>query len=212
MTTVLAVQHAHDVEFAWDSRSVLGGQVNELEVPKVWCKNGIVIGFTGYTADMDLVWAMDYPEYHGQDSRTYLITELLPAIKAVFKDEASHDEEDGSYGFQLIIAVDGEVWLTDGKMSPSRYARGVYASGSGAGYAAGGYWASGSVRRALETAAEFDSGTGGTIHTKWLSELIREEPEPKNSEPEISVQPLEDYSSESWWKRVKDYEEWLKRP
>lgn len=181
MTTVLAVQTDSDVLLAWDSQLTRGNEYGNMLENKVWCNNGIIFGGSGTTRLLDLIYAMEVPDYDGSDARRWIIRTLVPEIQKAIEDSLQTvlREEDGSLkDSSLMVVVDCTVFLLDSNFSPTSTAEGLVALGSGGDYAKGAYKQGADPRSAVAIASALDPYTGGTIHFSSANELIILEDQP----------------------------------
>lgn len=177
MTTVSAVQTEDDVLLAWDSKTTHDNEQYTSGHSKVFCKDGIVFGISGYTRVHNLIYSMDLPEYDGSDARKWINKKLIPAIKAEIIETGSDrlllDPDDGTaQGWGWFVIVDGIVFLVDSTWGPNVSEEGVYGLGSGADYAKGAYYAGVTIKEAVEIASSLDPYSGGPINYSTASELI----------------------------------------
>lgn len=177
MTTIVMVQKEDDVVMGWDSRIHLGRHgYATLATEKVWSYGGVCYGMSGMAAIGDFMRTGDLPEYDEGDPDEWVLTKLMPALRERMKDTelGKQGDEPGIYDFSLLLAVGGRAYDVDGAFSASRYEEGLYAIGSGGDYALGALKAGTTVLRALEIAAECDSGTGGTLTVRSAKDMVRE--------------------------------------
>lgn len=175
MTTIVAQQVGNDVLFGWDSLSVQGNEKAELLTPKVFANGGVVYGVAGNARVLDLLAYSDLPEYDGSEPRRWLVTKWIPEMRALFQEEpAMVDEEGAVEGAMLLVAVGGRVFETDPLLFMAERRSGMYTLGSGGQFALGALLAGATVYGAVRVAADLDPYTGGTIHSKLASELVKE--------------------------------------
>lgn len=177
MTTVVAVQTEDDVLLAWDSLATRDNEAIDMTEQKVWCRDGVVFGFSGSMRLMDLLYTMEVPEYDGSEARGWVIKELVPAIQKVIEESSQTKfvDEDGGVNAGIFVVVDGTCFSVDSMLSPLTAKSGIYAMGSGGDYARGALYAGASPMWALEIASQIDPYTGGEIHFSTYNRLVLEE-------------------------------------
>lgn len=178
MTTIVAVQTEDDVLLAWDSQMTRDNEKTPSHEPKVWIRQGVVFGVSGHARLIDLVYAMEFPEYDGSEARMWIIRQLVPAIQQVIEDSPNSEAvtgKDGDVRGGILVVVDGTAFLLDSLLSPLSSVRGHYAMGSGGDYAHGALEAGLSPAAAVAVAAEIDPFTGGKINVSTYSELVLSE-------------------------------------
>lgn len=162
MTTVIAVEHEDGVTFAADSR-VSSGSLSDGWCEKVVRNGRFAFAAAGYLRTIQILeYAKlpDAPEGEPGAIDRFVTLELVPAIKAAFKDVGNEDSFKGSI---VIAAVRGRVYEITSDGAWTRNPSGYYAVGSGSSYALGALEAGARPKRAIKIAAKYDSGTNDDV-------------------------------------------------
>lgn len=171
MTTIIGITHKDGVLMAADRAAFLGTQRETLTEPKIIRFNNVLIGVAGTLLVFQRVKAniINPPSYRGVNHVYKDIAEVSRNIATTMKTAPQHEQN-----AEFLVAIDGKLYtvLSDGTYLEAQ--RGYAAIGSGAAYALGAlrvYGGDGDVKwsltasqmraeKALETASEFDMGTG----------------------------------------------------
>lgn len=173
MTTLIAVQKNGDVELGWDAQMTRANEVSFLKTPKMFVNGDVIYGVTGILRAGDLIETAEFPPYDGSDPRKWIIREMVPELKALFRDEPVLLNEEGAMNeWGLMMIVDGEAFLLDSLFNPTQSIEGIYTMGSGGDYARGALFAGTSVMGALVVAASIDPYTGGALTTCLASKFL----------------------------------------
>lgn len=131
---------------------------------KVFLRNGIFFGTCGHTRLRNLLqYRLDIPPYRDTGPMTYLVNELLEAIRSCFKQEGFAQEDKGREYFEgrILLGLEHELYIIGGDYNISRPAGCYCAIGVGEEYAYGSLYTTeqmrveplGRLRMALEAAA-----------------------------------------------------------
>lgn len=164
MTTIVAVEKNGDVRFASDTR-VSGVPLSDGWVEKVVRNGEFVFGTAGHLRAVQVLQYAklpapphSHPNRHPDDTDRFVTKELVPAIKSAFDEASSDDALEESV---VIASVSGRAYQIYGDGAWVRNARGFYSVGSGSEYALGALEAGAKIKKAVEIASIYDSGTNG---------------------------------------------------
>jgi len=166
MTTVIAIQHPNGVRMIADSQINSNGQPYfHSDMVKIVAKGKYLIGVAGRVVALQAIqnsWTPPAFGAHKDSIYNFVITKVVPSLKAfvddakIFSDKERDDDADL---FSILIAIKGEVFEIDQDYSIARREDGVYAIGSGAGYALGALLAGANGMEAMKIAASLDVNT-----------------------------------------------------
>lgn len=166
MTTIIAVQGKTKVIFGSDSQVTAGnGRVQRhKQMAKITQRGQYIIAGSGECAPCDIaqhIWRPPVPtRTNWQDSYHFMITKVIPSLKACFKEnDYKWDKDDDETKFNFLIAIGGQVFEIADDMSITLDETGFYGVGSGSSYAIGALEAGATVEQALEIAAKNDAYT-----------------------------------------------------
>lgn len=171
ITTIIAKIHEDGVDLGWDSLITPRGE----HTGKVRHINGqFHLGVAGYLRHMDILHYAEVPSVHPADledpdfdARGYLVSQVVPTWQRALKQ--SHDLDPDTCDEwpkgRILIVIAGRVFTSDSVFAISEHNYNV-GIGSGSDYALGALAAGKSVRKAMEIAADLDTGTGGTIYVE----------------------------------------------
>jgi hypothetical protein len=142
---------------------------------KVFCISGLVFGVAGNVRVMDVVRTTQWPEYDGSDAHSWVVTHLVPVLKAAAEQNDLLNEEKKIEVSVIVVVVDDEVFTISGNFAVVSTRDGYVAVGSGEDFAFGALFMGASAVKAVEVAANFDVGTSGPIRREKVSDLITAE-------------------------------------
>lgn len=165
MTAIVGIQKSGRVWLGGDSAAT-SGDLSQRVIgdSKVFIVGDIAFGVCGLPKVMDVLRdAIKYPRQTGNDSRSFMTNELIPAIKNALKHHGcvQNDEFHGS----ALIGYRGLLYCLEGNFQIITNAYGFDAVGSGADIAIGSLHATRSTRNphkrilmALEAASINNAG------------------------------------------------------
>ena len=182
MTTLAGIQGkgwcvlGADSQISNGGRRIMGGT-------KVIEQHGLLIATCGEVRGMNLLRYNLSPPSPSTDAEQYIITELVPSIRKEFIDNGYLIPEMGmltsdvvSIGgdVESIVAFQGELYDIGEDFAVTKDPRGLFANGSGGDIALGvlaSHWKLGGtkaqakalVKKAIETASQYDLGTSGPV-------------------------------------------------
>lgn len=170
MTTIIARKNPNGtVDLGYDSL-VTGGAGGYCE--KVWDVNGqMFVGVAGYGRYGDIIQYAPVPRVHEAEFESpdfnihrYIVMDVIPAWQDALKKAYAPDpetNEDWRKGSILVVVKD-EIYTFDSIFGFSAHSE-FAGIGSGSEFAIGAMAAGKSVDKALEIAADLDTGTGGDL-------------------------------------------------
>lgn len=185
MTTIVGIEYQGGVLIAGDRRACLGNQLETLDQPKVFRFNNAVIGVAGtLLVRQEIERALSDLAYIYKAKQQQPIVKIAHVIREVMSDATLTDLDRQA---EFLVSIDGKLYVVTSDGAYLRATRGYAAIGSGAAYALGairglhhapdfdGCSDRACLIVALETAAEFDSGTGAPFD--FLTLESQSEPE-----------------------------------
>lgn len=152
--------------------SMVGGDQNvvELEQSKIFEKSGMVIGVAGAVTVLNHLRHGYLPEppddLDGEQADAWVTRVLTPAIRAVVEETGIQQDQQGLYGFGLLVIVAGRCYEISSDFGWARTRNGIYTIGTGDNIALGALAAGASPREAVRIAAQYDPYTGHSITKK----------------------------------------------
>jgi hypothetical protein len=163
VTTIIAVQDKDGVKFGADSLTTTSRKYNDPRMVKIVEQGQYIIAGSGLASYCDVaqhIWKPPTPiRADRADMYHFVISRAIPSLKNCLKDNDLNFDFEDDDGFDLLLAVGGEVFYIDQSFSVCLDALGIYAIGSGADYAVGALSAGASMELALEIASKFDPYT-----------------------------------------------------
>ena len=174
MTCIVGVVNKDKVYLGCDSFSV-GPNVNTEKNKKIFRRGDMIIGGAGSWRMLHLL------EYHlepirikkGKDVREHLITDTVPEIREMFKEEGWLGNDDGrDEGGLFLIGGKGRLFCIQGDFAVLENAEGYDSIGSGSYYALPALHLlrklepSKRVKKSLEVAEKFSTGVQGPFFIK----------------------------------------------
>jgi ATP-dependent protease HslVU (ClpYQ) peptidase subunit len=175
MTTVVGLQGSNWAVVGADTRVVEDGRIFNMptNAGKIVRKDGYIIGVAGDFRPAQ-IFAHHYkfpklPTYTTIDALDKFFTQkFIPIMRETFKEhDFTPSEEDG---VELIVSIQGTIYNISDDYAWARDKRGVYAIGSGSGYAIGALAAIGqpksaseglaAAKAALSIAVNYDNNSG----------------------------------------------------
>ena len=172
MTTVIAIQFDDGVEMIADSQINSSGQPYfHPDMVKIVVKGKYLIGIAGRVVALQAIqnsWTPPALGAHKDSIYNFIITKVIPSLKTfihdakIFSDKERDDDDDL---FSILIAIKGELFEIDQDYAVSRREDGLYAIGSGSGYALGALLAGASGIDAMNIAESLDVNTSAPFIT-----------------------------------------------
>ena len=171
MTTIIARQYDDRVEFVADSQTTLssGRIMRHPRMSKISERNGFVIAGAGDVAPCDIaqhIWLPPKPTaVDKKDLYHFVIAKVMPSLRLCFKDndyklETSAGDPDA--GFELLIAICGEVFQIESDCSVLMDESGIYVLGSGSSATLGALKHGASLDEAMAHALDGDAYSSST--------------------------------------------------
>jgi 20S proteasome alpha/beta subunit len=139
-----------------------------IKEPKVFVKDGVGFGVCGLPKVMDAIQhAIEFPQQSQGSSKSYLVSQLIPAIRDGLKKLECTEEHNGQQYFHgaLLIGYKGNLYELEANFQLIESANGFGAVGSGAEAALGSLRETKGMKdpkkrllRALEVSAENNAG------------------------------------------------------
>lgn len=170
MTTIAAKQDKDGVHFAWDTQ-VSRGSYAVGEMDKVVCyQNGaIVIGSSGQARINNLLTTLKFDPLVETDfnPNDWMTNVFAPTVFEHFDQAKFAEVINGRYSGEnsYIVAVRGTLYDVGANLSWNTSQEGLYAIGSGFGFAIGAMATGYSPAAAVEVASRFDVYTNSQIKT-----------------------------------------------
>lgn len=173
MTTILMRETPSKVEIAYDSQVSIGSFKEEMDFPKVFTAGDITYGVAGAVRTANLISSSTLkapPTTHTvTETHRWVVRVLVPHLQSLctslspigaFENEA-----------QILAVVNAHIFEIGSDFSVVRNTSGVYGIGSGGHIARTAIVANPSLtaKEAVSIAANHDSFTGMTIHSKVIS-------------------------------------------
>lgn len=172
MTTIVAIEHADGVTFAYDSQVTSGGGgfTRHDDQQKVFQNGELVFGIAGSVLDAQIIEHMDIPSIkkrHAGNLDAWVTNRLIPSIR---ENLAAHgalevDKQQTFADVHALACVRGRIYRIGSNTAWTRREDGVYAVGSGSHFAMGALGMGASARKAVKVARANDLYTGGPIRT-----------------------------------------------
>jgi ATP-dependent protease HslVU (ClpYQ) peptidase subunit len=145
---------------------------------KIVNNNGYLIGGAGDVAACDIFMYMWTPPMPNLTQRKniykFMITDVVPSMKEALEENGYKiDKDDKDSGFELLLAVDGELFNISDDFSVLMDQTGIYGVGSGAPFACGALHAGVTVEKALEIAEKSSPYTAGPFQIVKQSKQIK---------------------------------------
>ena len=170
MTTIIARQYDDRVEFVADSQTTLssGRIMRHPRMSKISERNGFVIAGAGDIAPCDIaqhIWSPPKPTtVDKKDLYHFVVAKVVPSLKKVLKDndyklDSSSDDDSG---FELLVAICGEVFQVNDDGSVLIDESGIYTLGSGSSATLGALKHGASLDEAMAHALDGDAYSSST--------------------------------------------------
>ena len=179
MTTIVGVVKNGHVIMGADSLVTAG--INKHihpQMEKIINNNGYLIGGAGDVAACDIFMYMWVPPMPNAAQRKnlykFMITDVVPSMKEALEENGyTNDKDDKESGFEMLLAIDGELFNISDDFSVLMDQTGIYGVGSGAPFALGSLHTGGTVEKALEIAEKLSPYTAGPFQIVKQSKQIK---------------------------------------
>lgn len=205
MTTIVALQLDNAAVAATDSRltEYFGETWSEYSTlapsnPKLASNGKYILGAAGDLRAINILHHAFQPpacppNLKGRKLDHFVTTKFIPALRACFDEQgySQPENKDGKdhaaqHGSQILCMINNSIYIIDGDYSWYTNSTGIYAIGSGSGYALGALSAIApsarsnvqnakkALTKALSISARFDPATGGPF-TSYIQEGPKKE-------------------------------------
>jgi ATP-dependent protease HslVU (ClpYQ) peptidase subunit len=173
MTTIVAVQGGSIATIGAESYTTYGDRPYfHKDVKKIIHSGKWLIATAGDANACDLianVWKPPTPR--GKKSLyEFVSTTVIKSLRKMFA-ENNYTQQPKDDGFDLLLAINGEIFQITNDYTLLRTNTGIYGIGSGADYAIGALMAGATVEEAIKIAIKLDINSGGPIQIE-LSERL----------------------------------------
>lgn len=168
MTCIAAVSDGARVYLGGDSALSVGDHIYMTADPKVYAREGVVLGFCGTLRFGQLIALTPLPPLRaGADADLWVRREVCRALQQAARDrgfELGSDDDS-----EAILGVGGQIYVLDPGAVAYRPAGNYAAIGSGAAWAEGSLHTSkGTPRRRLTLALEAAEAHCGSVRRPWV--------------------------------------------
>lgn len=171
MTTIVAVQGGTVATIGAESYTTYGDRPYfHKDVKKIIRSGRWLIAAAGDANACDLitnVWKPPTPRGN-KNLYDFVATNVIKSLRKMFADN-NYTQQPKDDGFDLLLAINGEVFQITNDYTLLKTSTGIYGIGSGADYAIGALMAGASVEEAMKIAIKLDINSGGPIQIE-LSE------------------------------------------
>jgi len=183
VTTIAALQGSGFAVVAFDSMVTEGEDKKYLlprDIPKVVRTKNCLLGAAGDLRAVNLLSNLDLPEppnnFFGKDLDVWVAKTFVPELKSMFH-EAGY-EKDNEQPSTILLVANSTVFEIGSNYDWMRDSRGIYAMGTGGGYALGYLYSVGdpsrltlaaakdAVIQAVKVAVEFDPCTSEPVYAE----------------------------------------------
>ena len=176
MTTIIGIQYDDKALMIADSRVTddSGRVYSHPNMQKIVERNGFVIGGAGEVAPCDIamhLWVPPKPTAKERDNiYQFMIKKAMPSLRKCLIDNGYNfdeptDRSKDGLRFQLLLAVEGEIFDISDDLSVCMSDDGVYGIGSGSSFALGAIHAGAKPTKAMEIASKLSAFTAPPFQT-----------------------------------------------
>jgi len=173
MTTIVAMQGNTIATIGAESYTTYGDRpFFHKDVKKIVRSGKWLIAAAGDANACDLItniWKPPSPRGN-KSLHNFVATTVIKSLRKMFADN-NYVQQPKDDGFDLLLAINGEVFQITNDYTLLRTNTGIYGIGSGADYAVGALMAGASVEEAMKIAIKLDTNSGGPIQIE-LSERL----------------------------------------
>lgn len=167
MTTIVGVVKDGKVVMGADSLVTAGLRKHiHPHMPKIINNHGYLIGGAGDVAACDIlmyIWTPPVPTAQQKKNiYKFMVTTVVPSMREALEYNGyKPDPSDKEAGFEVLLAVDGELFNISDDFSVLIDETGIYGVGSGAPFALGALHEGATIERSLEIAEKLSPYTAG---------------------------------------------------
>ena len=179
MTCIVGLVEDGVVYMGGDSAAVGGLSIETRADPKVFARDGVIVGYTSsFRMGQLLQYALQIPEQSArQNDIAYLVTTFADAVRALYRDRGfmgkANEREDGG---TFLLGYRGSLYKIGDDFQIGRVAHPYDAVGCGGDIALGALYATAGcglaperrIRLALEAACEFSAGVRAPFYVTSL--------------------------------------------
>lgn len=173
MTTIVALQGGNVATIGAESYTTYGDRPYfHKDVKKIVKSGRWFIAAAGDANACDLItniWKPPTPR-GSKAIHTFVATNVIKNLRKMLADN-NYSQQPKDDGFDLLLAINGEVFQITNDFTLLRSSTGIYGIGSGADYAVGALLAGATVEDAIKISIELDTNSGGPIQIE-LSERL----------------------------------------
>ena len=179
MTTIVGVVKNGHVIMGADSLVTAGNsKYIHPQMLKIINNNGYLVGGAGDASACDILMYMWVPPMPNANQRKniykFMITDVVPSMKEALEENGYKiDKDDKESGFEMLIALDGELFNISDDFSVLMDETGIYGVGSGSPWAIAALDAGATVEKALEIAEKRSPYTSGPFQIIKQSKSIK---------------------------------------
>jgi ATP-dependent protease HslVU (ClpYQ) peptidase subunit len=173
MTTIVAIQAGPIATIGAESYTTYADRpFSHKDVKKIVRSGRWLIATAGDANACDLitnVWKPPTPRSN-KSIYDFVATNVIKSLRKMFA-ENGYQQQPKDDGFDLLLAINGEVFQITNDFTVLRTDTGIYGIGSGADYAIGALMAGATVEEAIKIAIELDINSGGKIQIEHSERL-----------------------------------------
>jgi ATP-dependent protease HslVU (ClpYQ) peptidase subunit len=172
MTTIIGIQENDQALLLADGLTTNDGRpFAGLAMQKIVSRGEYLLAAAGPGGTCDWITHVWKPPHYRHSGSVYdfLVTTAVPAlIKGLRANDLAPSEKDDNSTWQLMLALDGQVFQVESDGTVLQDGTGLYGIGTGAPYALGALLAGATEQEALQIASTFD------IYTKPPFQIVRQ--------------------------------------
>jgi ATP-dependent protease HslVU (ClpYQ) peptidase subunit len=173
MTTIVAMQGSSIATIGAESYTTYGDRPYfHKDVKKIIRSGRWLIATAGDANACDLisnVWKPPTPRSN-KSLYEFVSTNIIKSLRKMFADN-NYTQQPKDDGFDLLLAINGEVFQITNDFTILRSSTGIYGIGSGADYAVGALMAGATVEEAMKIAIKLDINSGGPMQIELSDRL-----------------------------------------
>lgn len=179
MTTIVGVVKNGHVIMGADSLVTAGDRKYiHPQMPKITNNNGYLVAGAGDVAACDILMYTWIPPMPSVSQRKniykFMITDVVPSMREALEENGYKiDPNDKEAGFEILLALDGELFSISSDFSVIMDESGFYSIGSGSSFALGSLHTGGTVEKSLEVAEKLSPYTAGPFQIVKQSKQIK---------------------------------------
>lgn len=179
MTTIVGIVKNGHVIMGADSLVTAGNnRYIHPQMLKIINNNGYLVGGAGDVLACDILMHMWIPPMPNATQRKnlykFMITDVVPSMREGLEENGYKiDPSDKESGFEMLIALDGELFHISDDFSVLMDETGIYGVGSGSPWAVAALDAGATVEKALEIAEKRSPYTAGPFQIVKQSKQVK---------------------------------------